>query len=321
MSLLSRLHTQFDAALASGHLVFTPSTCVLVNGRHIKFQIRFAPSLAKKPTGGLQPQKKEITPFNPFLSPEPQLLVESDLSPTHNILLNKFSVVKGHTIITTKKWESQSSLLKAADFKAAWILFGSGNEGEFLGFYNCGPLSGASVPHKHMQFIPVKRGSLEDGIPIDQLMEDAQRTSEPFVAVVIPGLPFHHRAFFIPNNSTQDESFFKDVEMAYVALVTGAFAAKPVGVVFGETSNQAVSVGKDEAGKSEVSYNVIFTRQWMIVIPRRQELFEGLSVNSVGFAGMLLAKTQDQVDQLQRGGVERVLAGVAYEPHVEESKF
>ncbi|KAJ3028000.1 UNVERIFIED_CONTAM: hypothetical protein HDU68_002682 [Siphonaria sp. JEL0065] len=315
-NLSTRLATQFDTALGTGHLIFTPSTCVIISSGSINFQIRFAPSLAKKPTGGLQKEKSPANkpPFNPFLAPEPELLVDSTLVPTHNILLNKFSITKGHTIITTKKWESQSSLLKEGDFKAAFTLLENGNE--YLGFYNCGPLSGASVPHKHMQFIPVQRGSVEDGLPIQGIMETARETVTPFQETVIPGLPYHHRASFIPLVSEYDSAFYSNLENVYTSLVKNAFA--DIGVDFEGTLNHVISRGEEVAvsaekdGKVEVSYNVIFTREWIIVVPRRAETFEGISVNSVGFSGMLLAKREEEVEQLKIGGVERILQGVAH---------
>ncbi|KAJ3288310.1 bifunctional AP-4-A phosphorylase/ADP sulfurylase [Rhizoclosmatium sp. JEL0117] len=307
-SLASRLSTQFDKALSTGHLVFTPSTTVIIPSGKINFQIRLAPSLAKKPTGGLTQEKKEPKkPFNPFLVPEPDLLVDSTLLPLHNILLNKFSVVKGHVIITTKAWESQSSLLNANDFSAAWTLL---ETGEYLGFYNCGPLSGASVPHKHMQFIPVVKGSTEEGIPIESVMEGWAKESKPLEATVVPRLPYLHRACFFPP-AEKGRVDAKDVERVYVEMVHDAF--KAVGIDLSETLNHAVSTGVEGEGKEEVSYNVIFTREWMVVVPRRAETYKDLSVNSVGFAGMMLAKSDAQLGYLkQSGALVDVMAGVTF---------
>ncbi|KAJ3076624.1 bifunctional AP-4-A phosphorylase/ADP sulfurylase [Podochytrium sp. JEL0797] len=308
MNLTSKLASQFETALASGHLVFTPSTCVVIPNGPINFQIRFAPSLAKKPTGPLARPKQLPThpPFNPFLTPDPELLV-TPLSPSHNLLLNKFSIVKGHAIITTQHWESQLSQLKESEFKAAWALLESG--GEYLGFYNCGPLSGASVPHLHMQFIPVTKGSRDDGIPIQPLMDAVN--SAWFEETQVPGLPYFHRACRIPP-STSSASFYKDLETAYKHLVTTAFAHLKID--FSQSFNKTVSGSRDALNntenKPELSYNLIFTRDWMIVIPRRAESFEGVSVNSVGFAGMVLVKSEEQLERLKKVDAVAELLGV-----------
>jgi hypothetical protein len=51
------------------------------------------------------------------------------------------------------------------------------------------------------------------------------------------------------------------------------------------------------------AYNLLFTREWMLIVPRKQEEFEKISVNSLGFAGALLVKNQQQMQlqQMQHG--------------------
>ncbi|KAJ3111647.1 hypothetical protein HK100_002621 [Physocladia obscura] len=342
--LTNRLVEQFDRALSRGHLVFTPSTCVIVRNGDIDFQIRYAPSLAKKPTGGLSikasttPKSipKKI-PFNPFLIPDKELLVDSDLLPNHNILLNKFSIVKGHVIIATKTWESQSSLLNEFDFAAAWKLM---NSGDYLGFYNCGPLSGARkafpkilqfVPHKHMQFIPVHPGE----IPISALTAFAVEESDPFIEIQIPKLPYLHRACVFPNATANSDSATQDlsqrVAKIYRQLLKSAFSATPFDFENSINNNNNAGSseipvdlenrnndGNDNAGgesRHEVSYNVIFTSRWMVVVPRRAESYDGVSVNSVGFAGMLLVKNEELLEKLRStdGVVDSLLREVAFE--------
>jgi ATP adenylyltransferase len=56
----------------------------------------------------------------------------------------------------------------------------------------------------------------------------------------------------------------------------------------------------------------VFTKKWIMVVPRRQEEYESCSVNSVGFAGMLLTKTEEQMKFLKSAGVLKVLAEVGF---------
>ncbi|MCU7891736.1 MAG: hypothetical protein KZQ78_09025 [Candidatus Thiodiazotropha sp. (ex Ustalcina ferruginea)] len=47
--------------------------------------------------------QQQDEPFNPFLTPEPELTV-ADISPTHLSVLNKFNVVEHHLLIITREF-------------------------------------------------------------------------------------------------------------------------------------------------------------------------------------------------------------------------
>jgi ATP adenylyltransferase len=67
------------------------------------------------------------------------------------------------------------------------------------------------------------------------------------------------------------------------------------------------------------SYNVILTLEHLHIIPRRyeshilQETGGKLSINSMGFAGMLLAKNEGELEAVKREGINKILRGVALE--------
>jgi ATP adenylyltransferase len=64
------------------------------------------------------------------------------------------------------------------------------------------------------------------------------------------------------------------------------------------------------------SYNVIITLEHMHIIPRRRDGYimletgEKLGVNALGFAGMLLAKTEQEVEAVKRESIGQILRGV-----------
>ena len=74
------------------------------------------------------------------------------------------------------------------------------------------------------------------------------------------------------------------------------------------------------------SYNVIMTLEHMYIVPRAKEKFvadngsEGaqfeLSVNSLGFAGMLLVKGEDELARVQKITIRRILEEVGIKPLV-----
>jgi ATP adenylyltransferase len=47
-------------------------------------------------------------------------------------------------------------------------------------------------------------------------------------------------------------------------------------------------------------YNLLFTRRWMLLVPRRHEKSAGLGVNGMGFAGSLLVRNAEQMAYLRR---------------------
>jgi ATP adenylyltransferase len=54
-------------------------------------------------------------------------------------------------------------------------------------------------------------------------------------------------------------------------------------------------------------YNLLATRRWMLVVPRRQERYESISVNALGFAGSLYVRTSAELELVRRAGPMNVL--------------
>jgi ATP adenylyltransferase len=67
------------------------------------------------------------------------------------------------------------------------------------------------------------------------------------------------------------------------------------------------------------SYNVIVTLEHIHIIPRRQEYYilaengGKLSVNAAGFAGLLVAKSDQELEIVNREGISKILRGVGME--------
>jgi ATP adenylyltransferase len=125
--------------------------------------LRFCPSLAKKPTpkNGDAKQQKKTDPFaNP---PEPLFITSIPSSnPTHILVLNKFPIIAGHFILATKSNKKQTHVLEQDDLEAtyaclkAWQTEQGSKQQRLFAFFNSGDHSGASQPHRHLQFLPVE---------------------------------------------------------------------------------------------------------------------------------------------------------------------
>ena len=49
-------------------------------------------------------------------------------------------------------------------------------------------------------------------------------------------------------------------------------------------------------------YNLLATREWMLMVPRRAEHFESISINALGFAGALLVRTEPELALIRERG-------------------
>jgi ATP adenylyltransferase len=246
--------------------------------------VRVITALAMKamPTGA-QPNA------NPFLPYDPDLFV-SEISQTHVALLNKFNVVDHHLVIVTRSFEPQEALLTNEDCAALLICLA---EIDGLGFYNAGPAAGASQCHKHLQLIPLP-ASTEPRLPIEPLLRSVKMAG---TTGMVPGLPFLHAyAPMDPEWIDQRSDGASSLLACYHSLL------RAVGwSVEATVGNPAASA----------PYNLLVTRQWLLLVPRSEEYFEGISINALGFAGALLVKDAAQLAILRKQGPMSALQRVA----------
>ena len=85
----------------------------------------------------------------------------------------------------------------------------------------------------------------------------------------------------------------------------------PSGAALAETFRElrAAFQGKGE-DSNRVPYNVILTAKFMMVVPRSQESWGPVSVNSMGFAGSLFVRSQAELDYIKQEGAMTVLSMV-----------
>lgn len=259
--------TQSAQALRSGALqpIRTQTTHLIQARTHFTIHTLAQPS--PKPPNH-HPQKGPTrNPPNPFLPPyDPDLFV-ADLSATHVCLLNKFPVLANHLLIVTRAYESQERLLSLADFQALWQCMA---QMDGLAFYNGGPVAGASQPHKHLQWVPAQ------GNP-DLISLEAR-------LIAAPGLPFSHAFVRLdPRGANRPALAARTSLVHYHRLL----------LQIGLTRTLA-----DPAQPGP--YNLLMTRRWMLIIPRRRMAAAGIEVNGLGFAGSLLVRTPAQMAHLRR---------------------
>ena len=275
-------------ALARGALAPIDTEEHAVPEAGIPFSVRRISTLKQK---GEALEAQERSGVNPFLPPDPDLVV-AGLSDTHLAVLNRFPVMRHHLLVLTREFEHQALPLTAADLHAlARCLV----EIDGFAFYNSSPEAGASQPHRHLQLIPFPLGHGPEPTPIERalapVLQDPGRGA-------LPAFPFRHAITPLPEAAWEDPG---EVRHAAEALHLGYRAlASRVGLALA-------------AGRPTAPYNLLATRRWMMLVPRRREHVEGVSVNALGFAGSFLVEDREGLEVVRRRGPIAALRAVAVE--------
>lgn len=71
---------------------------------------------------------------------------------------------------------------------------------------------------------------------------------------------------------------------------------------------------RGESEDGNVSYNFVMTTQWMFISPREKDDYRGeqykIAVNSTGMVGLLLTKSPEESEFLERVGPATILGQV-----------
>jgi sulfate adenylyltransferase (ADP) / ATP adenylyltransferase len=277
-TLWNRVITTTKQALISGALLSIPTNYEILEDEGVGFVVRILSNLTRKD------QAKQKTPpdFNPFLPYEQNLWV-ADISDTHVCILNKFNIVEHHLLIITRDFEPQESLLTVNDFIAMHACLA---EFDGLAFYNSGSIAGASQKHKHLQMLPLPMLENDVKVPIEPLLASA--SFQDGVGTVNE-FPFIH-------------AFAKLKNDASTSAVESGTATWEI------YRNLLKAVNLEENN----NYNLIATREWILIVTRSHEQYKGISINSLGFAGALLVRNLEQLELLKQYRPMQILQQVGF---------
>ncbi|OUC15594.1 MAG: hypothetical protein B0A82_06565 [Alkalinema sp. CACIAM 70d] len=304
-TLWQRIVDRTQSALACGALQSIATTYEIVDQAGIPFLVRVLANLDRKTAAKKEQDRKSRlgVEFNPFLPYEPALYV-ADLSPTHICLLNKFNVVDHHILLITREFEEQDALLTRPDFAAASQVLA---ELDGLIFYNGGKLAGSSQRHKHLQWLPLPMLPNNIRLPIEPLVTTAQTIDG---IATIPSLPFIHYISKFDTAKFDTAKFDTAKCDAFPSSdpMSELYLDRYLKLLKAANVSDAINCDRSQHG----AYNLLLTRHWMMLIPRSQESFAGISVNSLGFAGALLVRNSDQLHQLKTLTPLTLLTEVGY---------
>lgn len=257
---------------------------VVIGQAGICFRIWVVPQLARRVAA--KPQASSGSGFSPFLPYEEELFV-THISDTHLCLLNKFSLVDYQTLIVTRSFVEQESLLTLTDFEAMGLCLA---EGDGLMFYNSGQASGGSQRHRHLQLLPLPLAAKHQ-LPIEAAIAQAQFGADGIGR--IPAFPFVHAI----------------VPMA-PGWATAPIAAAPITLSCYYRLLNAVGL-LHPSSEHLKAYNLLATREWMLLIPRSQANFASVSINALAFAGVFLVQDETQLQHVREFSPMKMLNSVS----------
>jgi ATP adenylyltransferase len=228
-------------------------------------------------------KEQKAAGVDPFMPPYDDELFVADLSETHVAMLNKFNVIDHHLLIVTRAFEPQQSVLTDADFSAVWACL---REFDALAFYNSGSEAGASQEHKHLQVVARScLGTVPDPAALPLCGRSSRGASRYAFArrPVPPGL-------------------------------SGAAEAGPALTALYRTLLREMDLLTE--GAPNAPYNLLLTRECMVVVPRTRAGWKKSGVNGMGYAGSFLLHGPADLEWLSEVGPLAVLARAGRPPRV-----
>jgi ATP adenylyltransferase len=277
-SLWSRVVSQTERATQLGKIQRIPTRDEILEQDGVRFVVRIVDAVERKRIARLMQPSHE----NPFLPYDEDLFV-TNVTDTHICLLNKFNVVEHHLLIVTRLFEHQETLLTERDFEAMWICL---REFDSLAFYNAGTVAGASQPHKHLQQVSAPLGAGPERTPMDAVFGGTAVAGQ-FGSVA--ELPFSH----------------------LLAPLRDVAALEPHEAATATTELYLAMLDAIHGDAATSPYNLLATRDWMLLVPRSAEKYESISVNSLGFAGSLLVRDEAELSVVRAAGPMTILREVA----------
>lgn len=198
--------------------------------------------------------------------------------------------MKYHMLITSREFEDQAAPLSREDFLQTLLVMKALNG---VYFYNSGEHSGGSQPHRHLQCLPSQsRESLITEQLLLYALNPAHRGEQGEI-VGFPKFGFCHGMVLLPPELELEE-LAEHTHRAYLRLYERFIPALRDG--------------------AKVSYNLIGTEHFLLLVPRRKEFCHGLaSLNAMAFTGSIMTKRPEDYSRMVAYTPENILGDVTFE--------
>jgi len=94
--------------------------------------------------------------------------------------------------------------------------------------------------------------------------------------------------------------------------IVGEYLAEVFHRLLDETISLLRELADGSISFKGLSYNFLMTKKWALMVPRRNESYHHISINSLGFAGTILVKREEDLELVKNVGVLNILKEVAY---------
>ncbi|KAL4818992.1 ATP adenylyltransferase-domain-containing protein [Aspergillus spinulosporus] len=276
----------FDNLVARKKISYAPRTTVQFDDDGFALEFHISPSLSKKPQNGDPisgyegPDAEKPECFGPgsdIAKDDPASLLAT-IHGTHLLVVNKFCMFRPQLLLlTSDSYRRQREPLDLVDLSAACTVLTSLNESPQFVIYNCGPTGGASRQHKHLQVLPRP----------PRLFPDDQSGNR-----AVPYKYFLRHLHGIELGSPDGQRQLFEV---YMDLLT--------------ESKQCLRGFLEDNG-NYIPHNIALVREWILIIPRRNAAFEGITTNTPGMLGSVWLTSEEEMEQWKHVGPRRVLAGL-----------
>nr|XP_019014367.1 uncharacterized protein I206_00449 [Kwoniella pini CBS 10737]OCF53148.1 hypothetical protein I206_00449 [Kwoniella pini CBS 10737] len=339
--LLSALPAKFEQARKSGQLYFFPSEARDVYSQGRRFNLRLCPALQdkqkaksdalaavqiehgqssesgspdrKRPRkdGNENPDKQNAEePFKPPYVEELYVGCLKGLEGEEGMsILVSYSLLPEHILLCPPSYQPQSLPPTPPQIALAYHILLAGlrhpsKPRKLLGFYNGGEGAGASQRWRHLQFVQVPGGRA----PVEDWCQGVQ-FSRPDQAIILPSVPYLHIVHPLPAHSSVP---YPPTERSNEQLID--ILAPALMKMF----DLAFDALRNGGGNKEGGWNLLITLDHLHLIPRSAPSFplpsphQPLELNSLGYAGMMLVKSQEEQETLtnateDKGGLMYVL--------------
>ena len=262
-------------AIASKDLIPLETSTEFINCSYKEvYQLRHFHGETPKQTNELGPR---INPFRPW---NKNLEIKS-INKNYVLILNKYPVQLGHMLLISKSWQPQIDWFSIKEWEAVTNV---DKNTSGLWFYNSGKNAGASQPHRHIQLLP--RHHSEQTCPREKLF-----------------------CKLIQDNGN---ILYKNYNKTYTIskLHNKNFDSEELHNTYKKLcKNSGLGIYKENI-YPKYDYNLLFTRNWMVMIVRKVDTVHGFDINALGFAGYILATSNSDLKWLSIYGIDKLLSEV-----------
>ncbi|KAJ3547135.1 hypothetical protein NM208_g1671 [Fusarium decemcellulare] len=289
--------SEFDRLVESGQVLYDDQQKIIEHiDEGLKFQFILSSALTKKPTikTALSQDEDQASSHNDRRDGSDistrGFEIGGEVSNTHFMIANKFSFARPHLLLLTSDgYKRQYEPLNEDDLTAAWNQLNTlSTSSGYVAFYNCGPDGGCSRLHKHLQLMPMPQGSFA------AFLDNPDEHKEPKVP---------YQWFYRQLESQHGPPTPVSLTNVYLDLLQQASVALHDNFQHNTNTN----TNSTSTLGAAYPHNMILTKRWMVVIPRRRGTVNGVGTNSVGMLGVLPVATQDEVDAWVQMGLINTL--------------